>query len=112
MPWKPPTHRPLGARSDQQRKADYDAQRGTASQRGYNSKWRRLRATVLRDQPLCVRCLPLGFVKAATDVDHIVPHKGNMTLFWDRNNLQPLCKSCHSHKTATEDSRFAQKKEN
>ncbi len=26
--------------------------------------------------------------------------------FWDPGNHQPLCKSCHSHKTATEDGRW------
>lgn len=39
----------------------------------------------------------------ATDVDHIVPHKGNHELFWDRDNWQALCHHCHSVKTATED---------
>ncbi|WP_327198035.1 HNH endonuclease [Sporanaerobacter acetigenes] len=28
-------------------------------------------------------------------VDHIEPHKGNEDLFYDINNLQSLCKSCH-----------------
>ena len=39
----------------------------------------------------------------AKEVDHIIPHKGNMKLFWDSdNNWSPLCKSCHSKKTAKE----------
>ena len=29
-------------------------------------------------------------------VDHIMPHKGNMALFWNRANWQPLCNHCHS----------------
>ncbi|NMA84113.1 MAG: HNH endonuclease [Epulopiscium sp.] len=36
-------------------------------------------------------------------VDHIKPHKGNEDLFYDINNLQSLCKSCHDRKTAKED---------
>lgn len=28
-------------------------------------------------------------------VDHITPHKGDSTLFWDSGNWQSLCKSCH-----------------
>lgn len=31
----------------------------------------------------------------ATVVDHIVPHKGDQTLFWNEANWQPLCKLCH-----------------
>jgi 5-methylcytosine-specific restriction protein A len=46
-------------------------------------------------------------VVAAADLDHIIPHKGDMTLFWDPTNWQGLCKGCHSRKTATEDSSFA-----
>ena len=38
-------------------------------------------------------------------VDHIVPHRGDSNLFWDRNNWQPLCKPCHDRKTGREDSR-------
>jgi 5-methylcytosine-specific restriction protein A len=38
----------------------------------------------------------------ATEVDHIIPHKGDMKLFWDSDNWQGLCKSCHSKKTAKE----------
>jgi 5-methylcytosine-specific restriction protein A len=35
-------------------------------------------------------------------VDHIVPHRGDERLAFDRDNLQGLCKSCHDRKTATE----------
>jgi 5-methylcytosine-specific restriction protein A len=45
-------------------------------------------------------------VTEATDVDHIKPHKGDMTLFWDRTNWQSLCGPCHSAKTAAEDGGF------
>ena len=36
-------------------------------------------------------------------VDHIIPHRGDQKLFWDQNNWQSLCKSCHDKKTLTED---------
>jgi 5-methylcytosine-specific restriction protein A len=45
-------------------------------------------------------------VVVATDVDHIVPHKNDMTLFWDKANWQSLCGPCHSTKTAGEDGGF------
>ena len=41
----------------------------------------------------------------ATVVDHIVPHKGDMALFWDKSNWQGLCAHCHnSHKQRREKS--------
>lgn len=49
--------------------------------------------------------LKLGRYVAATVVDHIVPHRGDMKLFWDRDNWQALCKACHdSHKQRLEKS--------
>jgi 5-methylcytosine-specific restriction protein A len=39
----------------------------------------------------------------ATELDHIIPHKGNNELFWDESNHQGLCKHHHSLKTAKED---------
>ncbi len=34
-------------------------------------------------------------VEPATVVDHVVPHKGDADLFWDRDNWQPCCKWHH-----------------
>lgn len=83
-----------------------DAQRGTRTQRGYSNRWLRYRAHFLRAHPLCVRCQALGRIKTATVVDHILPHRGDRALFWDKANHQPLCKSCHDRKTALEDGGF------
>ena len=44
---------------------------------------------------------------ASTTVDHIIPHKGDRKLFWDKTNWQALCKPCHDAKTAREDGRWA-----
>ncbi|MGG6311577.1 HNH endonuclease signature motif containing protein [Paenibacillus macerans] len=87
-------------------KADADRQRGTSAQRGYDHNWRAERADFLAKNPVCKTCLDAGKLSAATVVDHIVPHKGNKELFWDRSNWQPLCASCHSEKTAREDGGF------
>jgi len=77
--------------------------RRTAHQRGYGHKWRVARIEHLRANPMCVMCLSIGRKTVATVVDHKTPHKGNMTLFWDRGNWQSLCASCHSsHKQAQE----------
>jgi 5-methylcytosine-specific restriction protein A len=65
-------------------------------------RWRRAARRYLDRHPLCADCGELGAVEAATEVDHIVPHRGDAQLFWDRSNWQPLCHRCHSRKTARE----------
>jgi 5-methylcytosine-specific restriction protein A len=83
-----------------------DARRGSAADRGYGHKWRKARAAFLNQNPLCVECMKDDIVEAATVVDHIDPHRGDMTKFWNRKNWQPLCKHHHDKKTATQDSAF------
>jgi 5-methylcytosine-specific restriction protein A len=38
----------------------------------------------------------VGWTAAARCVDHIVPHKGNLSLLWDKGNLQGCCYWHHS----------------
>jgi len=79
------------------------ADRESASSRGYNARWRKARETYLRSHPLCVMCGELGRVVPAIVVDHKVPHRGDTALFWDTNNWQALCKTCHdAHKQRLE----------
>jgi 5-methylcytosine-specific restriction protein A len=87
-------------------RASIDARRGTAASRGYDGKWRKAREAFLAAHPLCALCATAGRVAGATVVDHIVPHKGDPKLFWDRKNWQPACKPCHDAKTAREDGGF------
>lgn len=75
----------------------------------YGSRWDKARRSFLRSHPLCRMCEEQGRTTAATVVDHIEPHKlkdaiksGNkrsitkaQLLFWDKTNLQPLCKQHH-----------------
>jgi 5-methylcytosine-specific restriction protein A len=90
-----------------QRKSD-DRHRGSAAERGYDWEWQKYSQWRLRQHPLCVD--PYGFHKGrpteARLTDHITPHKGDTTLFWDEDNHQSLCDYCHNHKTATEDGGF------
>lgn len=76
--------------------------RGGSTKRGYNSKWQVASRAYLRKHPFCTYHQRKGETIAAQVVDHIRPHKGDMKLFWDRDNWQPLCKSCHDRKSATE----------
>jgi 5-methylcytosine-specific restriction protein A len=59
------------------------------------AKWRKLRLWQLKREPLCRFCKRDGDVKEATVVDHIMAHRGDMVKFFDRGNLQSLCKHHH-----------------
>ena len=61
-----------------------------------------LRPGQLLREPFCRECARWGIRTQATDVDHIRDHKGDWTLFTDEANLESLCHSCHSRKTARE----------
>lgn len=63
-------------------------------------EWRTLRSEQLLHEPWCRICAKHGLRTRATDVDHIVDHKGDWARFTDADNLQSLCHSCHSRKTA------------
>src|SRR5579883_2992449 len=82
--------------------------RQTAAQRGCGYRWQRASKAYLLAHPFCADPYGLheGLPVRATCVDHIVPHKGAYWLFWDAANWQPLCDSCHSRKTASEDGGF------
>ncbi|TFJ92147.1 HNH endonuclease signature motif containing protein [Lentibacillus salicampi] len=81
---------------------DHDRYRKTSHKRGYDWNWRKYRLSFLVRNPLCKYCGDRGMTVPATEVDHIVPHRGDRQLFWDASNHQGLCKSCHSIKTAKE----------
>lgn len=75
-----------------------DKNRPDATQRGYDRRWKKKRAAWLAAHPLCVACESKGRIVGATDVDHVIPHRGDMRLFWS-GELQSLCSTCHSRKT-------------
>ncbi|MBS7837378.1 HNH endonuclease [Wohlfahrtiimonas chitiniclastica] len=68
----------------------------SSAKRGYGYKWQKTRELFLKENPLCVYCERNGIITSANVVDHIEPHRGDQALFWDRNNWQSLCSSCHS----------------
>lgn len=63
-----------------------------------SAKWRKLRAYVLHESPLCEHCIDRGLTVPATDVDHADGNPGNNSMA----NLQSLCHACHSIKTAAD----------
>ena len=75
----------------------------------YNSRpWRQCSKQHLQDEPLCRICQAEGRLEAAVMTDHIVPIKDGGDRRNSRN-LQSLCASCHSRKSAGEGSRFGRR---
>ena len=79
------------------RKAEQDAARPSAADRGYDSAWRAVRKQFLARHPVC--CKP-GCGQPATDADHIqsVRDRPDLRLSW--SNLRPFCHAHHSQRTA------------
>lgn len=84
-------------------KKEHTSDRPSAESRGYDARWRKASKRFLLMFPFCSVCQREGKITKATVVDHIVPHRGDQNLFWDEQNWQPLCKSCHDKKTWRED---------
>ena len=81
----------------------YDNRRGKVAERGYGGRWQRYVAQYKKQHPLCINHATCGSRTAV--VDHILAvNQGGD--FWDPNNHQPMCRSCHGRKTAQEDAGF------
>jgi len=68
------------------------------------ARWRALRLEVFLDD--LFRCRSCGHVDGNTAnlvCDHVKPHRGDERLFWDRTNLQTLCKACHDGRKQREE---------
>lgn len=85
-------------KAKQERNRRHDRTRPTAARRGYNHGWRKARDAFLILHPRCACC-----GAPATLVDHVIAHRGDDRLFWDRTNWQALCTPCHNrHKQRQE----------
>src|SRR5262245_17554099 len=67
-----------------------------ARDRGYDRRWDRVSREFLWRNPWCLGCSAIGVKKKAQLVDHIVPHKGDLALFWVTGNWQPCCAWHHN----------------
>ena len=91
---------------------------GGANARGYTYQWQQDSKRWLDQHPLCgeradgkvhsdgcgrvvVRGKARGH-KRKGHVDHITPHEGDSRRFWDQDNWQTLCATCHAVKTGRE----------
>lgn len=98
------THRPkrLTGVHKVERERDNSWRSGLSStKRGYGYKWQKARAAYLKLNPLCVYCEKKGTIRLANVVDHIIDHEGDEELFWNEDNWQSLCTSCHNQKPKT-----------
>lgn len=84
------------------KKKQYQNKRNKSWQYLYGNRWKKARLTFLIKHPLCAYCLRENKVVSATIVDHVIPHKGNIKLFWDISNWNSLCEMHHNKKTAKE----------
>jgi 5-methylcytosine-specific restriction protein A len=77
----------------------YDAARSNDPTRKlyHTRRWQLTRDAILVRDPICVEC----HHAATEEIDHIVPAR-QYGDFYDQDNLQGLCKPCHSSKTARE----------
>jgi 5-methylcytosine-specific restriction protein A len=81
-------------------KRPWEHDRPSASDRGYGQRWRKLRAWVLAEEPLCGLCEAEGRVEPSTMVDHIKPKAQGGTDA--RENLRGICKRHHASKSGAE----------
>ena len=95
-----------------ERRAAYDAQRGTAAERGYGQAWAAESEEYLEAHPYCAGVLingkrthAPGCDGMARVTDHVIPRRAGGSDNWA--NYQPLSRECHSLKTAKEDGRWA-----
>lgn len=89
---------PYCAAHPRARERQFDKEKREPYHKWYGwSVWKRLRMLKLHRAPLCE--WP-GCTKFATDVHHVVDHKGDWQKFLTLENLQSLCAHHHSAATA------------
>lgn len=78
--------------------SDWEAKRGTSTQRGYGSSWAKLSARVIREEKRCRDCGTTGTKSNPLTADHVVPKALGGTD--DRTNLTCRCRVHNSSKGA------------
>ena len=103
---------PTCKRADTDRRGHaVDLKRSNSNARGYDYRWHQRAKAFRAKYPLCGMrpgnqrpvlsyCFEAGRATPGAQVDHVVPHGGNMDLFWDEiGNWQTLCQACGIRKT-------------
>ena len=77
-----------------------DKRRGTSAARGYDARWRKVRALYYQRHPLCEDCLEEGrLTDQGIEVDHVIPIAVRPDLRLALENLRSLCRRHHKRKT-------------
>lgn len=96
MPSMPTTFRHAHQPTRREGNKAADVRRGSARERGYNSRWDKAAAGHRSNSPLCRYCeVLMEVVEPATLVDHLYPHHGDQGVFWNRTYWISCCKPCH-----------------
>jgi len=100
MPKAPKKHNP---NPDYDAKKYHDRNRQSASERGYDWQWHKIRLNKISHNPLCERCEKINRIMRAI----IVHHKDRNPKNNHPDNLEALCVECHDKEHEKE--RFKQK---
>lgn len=95
MPRAPKSFRPahlVGARQASRRAKVADPFYSSA-------RWRAFRLLVLAACPVCADCERRGITSASVAADHIIPRRERPDLAFVLENMQGLCRACHTRKT-------------
>lgn len=65
----------------------------------HTTEFKRKRKVFVETNPWCAMCKKLC---NPPHLDHIVPHRGDVRLFWLVSNWQTLCDVCHGKKTSND----------
>lgn len=99
------TARQIEQAAKAEREYDQHRARETETRRLYwTARWRRRSKLQLDQHPLCAMCEAEGVIMPATISDHVVPHRGDVDLFWN-GELQSLCKDHHDSAKQREERR-------
>lgn len=94
---RPPRFMPHGSRTKRERDKDHDHRRGSAADRGYDSRWSKAAKGHRRRSPLCRYCELEGRVTPAELVDHLYPwRRFGRDIFWVTLFWVSSCTACHS----------------
>ena len=92
-------------------KKQYNSNRQSVRERGYNTQWDKTSKKHKELNPLCVECLKIGEVTPTQITHHIIPEQlcvqiGRHDLIYDMDNLKADCITHHGNETKMDDMWF------
>ncbi|WP_028746351.1 endonuclease [Rhizobium mesoamericanum] len=107
------TIKPLVGRAKGEKARDHHRRQTQPWRAWYNtSRWERLRRQAFeRDMYICQRsgeiCAGTGNDPNSPVANHVTPHHGDASLFWDLNNIETVTKRIHDSLIQSEERRAA-----